>query len=92
MIPNVAVLEIESRHFHIASRRWIPLIPSLDSAVPALACSSRQFCNPRLRLGIAGRRQFLARRRATFWGILSSLRGTDVRVTKHQSNVSVRIL
>ena len=40
---------------------------------------------------IAGRISFW-RAIATFWGILSSLRGLRVHVTSHQSKVSVRIL
>ncbi len=86
MIPNVAVLEFESPHFHMP-RLWIPLIllwipllllSPLILFVVLVAC-------------IAGRISFW-RAIATFWGILSSLRGLNVRVATHESDVSVGIL
>ena len=86
MIPNVAVLEIESPHFHMP-RLWIPLIllwVPLFLLSPLILFIIFAAC-------MAGCIRFW-RAIATFWGILSSLRGTDVRVTTHQSKVSVRIL
>ena len=86
MIPNVAVLEIESRHFHMP-RLWIPLILlwiPLILLSPLILFVILAAC-------IAGRVSFW-RVIATFWGILSSLRGLQVRVTTYESKVSVRIL
>ena len=86
MIPNIAVVEIESSHFHIP-RLWIPLILlwiPLFLLSPLILFVILAAC-------IAGRVSFW-RAIATFWGILSSLRGLQVRVTSHQSKVSVRIL
>jgi hypothetical protein len=86
LIPNVAVLEIESPHFHMP-RLWIPLIllwipllllSPLILFVILVAC-------------MAGRINFW-RAIATFWGILCALRGLNVRVTTHDSKVLVRIL
>ncbi len=86
MIPNVAVLEIESAHFHMP-RLWIPLILlwiPLILLSPLILFVILAAC-------IAGRISFW-RAIATFLGILSSLRGLHVRVATHQSKVSVRIL
>jgi hypothetical protein len=86
MIPNIAVLEIEGSDFHMP-RLWIPLfllwIP-LFLLSPLILFVILAAC-------IAGRISFW-RAIATFWGILSSLRGLNVRVATHQSKVSVRIL
>ena len=90
MIPNVAVLEIESRHFHMP-RLWIPLIllwiplflvlllisPVLFIAVCAISITT----------GVGPFRVV-----RIFWDILCSLRGTDVRVTSNGNKVLVRIL
>jgi hypothetical protein len=86
MIPNVAVLEIESPHFHLP-RLWLPLILlwiPLFLLSPLILFVILAAC-------IASRVSFW-RAIATFWGILSSLRGLQVRVTTQQSKVSVRIL
>ena len=86
MIPNVAVLEIESPHFHVP-RLWIPLILlwiPLILLSPLILFVILAAC-------IAGRVSFWSAI-STFWGILCALRGTDVRVTAHGSKVLVRIL
>jgi hypothetical protein len=86
MIPNAAVLEIDNPHFHMP-RLWIPLILL---SIPLLLLSP-------LILFVILAACFLGsvnfwKDIATFWGILSSLRGTDVRVTANGSKVLVRIL
>jgi hypothetical protein len=86
MIPNAAVLEIDNPHFHMP-RLWIPLILL---SIPLLLLSP-------LILFVILAACFLGsvnfwKAIATFWGILSSLRGTDVRVTANGSKVLVRIL
>jgi len=86
MIPNIAVLEIESPHFRMP-RLWLPLILlwiPLFLLSPLILFVILAAC-------IAGRVSFW-RAIATFGGIFSSLRGLHVRVTTHQSKVSVRIL
>ena len=86
MIPNVAVLQIEAPHFHLP-RLWIPLfllwIPLLLLS-PLILLVILAAC-------IAGRISFW-KTIATFWGILCSLSGLNVRVTSHGSKVLVRIL
>ena len=76
MIPNVAIVRIQSLHWR-GFRIWIPLfllwIPVL------LACC------------IAGGIDFFTVI-TTFWGLLTGLRGTDVRVASNGSHVTVRIL
>ncbi|MGD1106012.1 MAG: hypothetical protein ABR865_03145 [Terracidiphilus sp.] len=86
MIPNVAVLQIESPHCHMPTLwlplflLWIPLIllSPLILFVILAAC-------------IAGRVSFW-KAIATFLGILCALRGLNVRVTTYDSKVLVRIL
>jgi hypothetical protein len=90
MIPNIAVLEIENRHFHMPLL-WIPLILLwLPLAVLVLLLSPILFiivCAISITTGVGpfGVLQI-------FWDILSALRGTDVRVTANGNKVLVRIL
>jgi hypothetical protein len=86
MIPNIAVIEIENPHFHM-HRLWIPLILlwiPLILLSPLILFVMLAAC-------IAGRVSFW-KTVATFWGILSALRGLNVRVTTHDSKVLVHIL
>jgi hypothetical protein len=90
VIPNVAVLEIQNPHFHMP-RLWIPLIllwlplallllllsPILFIVVCAMSIATRVGPFRIVRI---------------FWDILSSLRGTDVRVTANGNKVLVRIM
>jgi len=86
MIPNVAVIRIESRHGHRIPL-WIPLILLW---IPLLLLS------PLILLVIVG--VCLAggvnpwRAIAAFWAILCSLPGTHVHVRANGAKVLVRIL
>jgi hypothetical protein len=90
MIPNVAVLEIANPHFRMP-RLWIPLILLwLPLAVLLLLLSPILFiivCAISMTTGVGPFRVV-----RIFWDILSSLRGTDVRVTANGNKVLVRIL
>ena len=90
MIPNVAVLEIENPHFHMP-RLWIPLILLwIPLAVLLLLLSPILFivvCAISFITGVGPLRVI-----HIFWDIVSSLRGTDVRVASNGSKVLVRIL
>ncbi len=90
MIPNIAVLEIRSPHFYMP-RLWIPLILLwLPLALLLLLLSPVLFlvvCAMSMATGVGPFR--IVR---IFWDILSSLRGTDVRVTSNGNKVLVRIL
>jgi hypothetical protein len=86
VIPNIAVLEIEARHFRMP-RLWLPLFllwTPLLILSPLILFVILAAC-------IAGRISFW-QAIATFWGILCALRGLNVRVTTHDSKVMVRIL
>ncbi len=90
MIPSVAVLEIQNPHFRMP-RLWIPLILLwLPLALLLLLLAPVLFlvvCAMSIATGVGPFR--IVR---IFWDILSSLRGTDVRVTANANNVMVRIL
>jgi hypothetical protein len=90
MIPNVAVLEIESPHFHMP-RLWIPLILFwIPLFLVLLLISPVLFvviCAISMTTGVGPFRVI-----RIFWDILSSLRGTNVRVTSNGNKVLVRIL
>jgi hypothetical protein len=90
MIPNVAVLEIENPHFHMP-RLWIPLIlfwiPLLLVLVLISPILFIVVCAISMTTGVGPLRVV-----RNFWEILSSLRGTDVRITSNGSKVLVRIL
>lgn len=90
MIPNIAVLEIQNPHFHMP-RLWIPLILLwIPLALLLLLLSPILFivvCAMSIATGVGPFR--IVR---IFWDILSSLRGTDVRVTANGNRVLVRIL
>jgi hypothetical protein len=86
VIPNIAVLQIESPHFHMP-RLWIPLILLW---IPLLLLSPLVLFVI-LAACIAGRISFW-RAIATFLGILCTLRGLNVRVSTRDSKVLVRIL
>jgi hypothetical protein len=86
MIPNLAIVKIQSPHWR-GLRLWVPLfllwIPVLLLS-PLILLVLLGCC-------IAGGIDFFAAI-ATFWGLLVSLPGTDVRVTAQGNNVTVRIL
>ncbi len=90
MIPNVAVLEIESPHFHMP-RLWIPLLLLwIPLALLLLLISPVLFivvCAISMTTGVGPFRVV-----RIFWDILCSLRGTDVRVISNGNRVVVRIL
>jgi hypothetical protein len=90
MIPSVAVLEIESPHFHMP-RLWIPLLLLwIPLALLLLLLSPVLFivvCAMSIATGVGPFRVV-----RIFWDILASLRGTDVRVTSNGKKVLVRIL
>lgn len=90
MIPSVAVLEFESTHFHMP-RLWIPLLLLwIPLALLLLLLSPVLFiviCAISMTTGVGPFRVV-----RIFWDILSSLRGTDLRVTSNGNKVMVRIL
>lgn len=90
MIPNVAVLEIQNPHFRMP-RLWIPLILLwLPLALLLLLLSPILLivvCAISMTTSVGPFRVV-----RIFWDILSSLRGTDVRVTANGNKVLVRIL
>jgi hypothetical protein len=90
MIPYVAVLEFENPHFHIP-RLWIPLILLwVPLAVLLLLLSPILFIVVCAISFITGVGPFRVAR--IFWDIVSSLRGTDVRVSSNGNKVLVRIM
>lgn len=86
MTPSIAIVRIENSHWK-GIRLWLPLfllwIPVLLLAplilIVIIGLSLAAGVSP---LGAIG----------TFWQILSSLRGTEVRVAADGNKVSVRIL
>jgi hypothetical protein len=86
MTPSIAIVRIQSPHWR-GFRLWVPLfllwIPLILLAplillVILAACLAGQI-NPWSAI-------------ATFWSLLTSLSGTDVRVAANGSHVTVRIL
>jgi hypothetical protein len=86
MTPNIAIVHVQSSHWR-GIRLWLPLfllwiplvlLAPLILLVIFAACFAGQI-NP-------------WRAIATFWSLLTSLSGTDVRVTANGSKVTVRIL
>ena len=90
MIPNVAVLQIETPHFHMP-RLWIPLfllwIPLLLVLLLLSPVLFIVVCAMSIATGVGPWRVV-----RVFWDILSSLPGTHVRVTANGNKVLVRIL
>jgi hypothetical protein len=90
MIPSIAVLEIQNPYFHMP-RLWIPLILLWAPLLLLLLLLSPILfivvCAMSIATGVGPLR--IVR---IFWDILSSLRGTDVRVTANGKKVLVRIL
>ena len=86
MIPLIAVIGVQTPYWHMP-RIWFPLfllwIPLLLLA-PVLLLILAVAC---IATGIGFWKSI-----AVFWGILSSLPGTDVWVSADQNNVVVRIL
>jgi hypothetical protein len=86
MIPNIAVIELRSPHWHMP-RLWLPLfllwIPVilLSPLILLVVCAA---C-------LAGRINPW-RAMAAFWAILCGLRGVNVHVSSHDNKVLVRIL
>jgi hypothetical protein len=89
MIPNVAVVRVQSEHF------WCPAIP-----IPLfLIWLVVLLLSPLLLVALAVLWAFclgagfpLGRAIKAFWGILCALPGTDVRVTAEGKLVTVRVL
>ena len=90
MIPSIAVLHFENERWHMP-RLWIPLILLWIPVILVLILIS-----PLLFIGICAISMTTGvsplRVMRIFWDILSSLRGTDVRVTSNCNKVLVRIL
>jgi hypothetical protein len=86
MIPNIAIVRIQSPYWR-GFRIWIPLfllwIPVLLLS-PLILLVLLACC-------IAGGIDFFTAV-GTFWGLLTGLRDTDVRVASNGSHVTVRIL
>jgi len=86
MIPNFAVIGIQTPEWH-TPRLWIPLFLLW---IPVILLSPLIFL---VLVAIAiATRTTIWRIIAIFWGILSSLRGTDVHVRAEGNQVLVRIL
>jgi hypothetical protein len=86
MIPNFAVIGVQTPEWH-TPRLWVPLFLLW---IPVVLLSPIIFL-VLVALAIATRTT-IWRIIAICWGILSSLRGTDVRVTAEGKHVLVRIL
>ena len=86
MIPNFAVIGVETPEFHIP-RLWIPLFLLW---IPVILLSPLIFL-VLVAIAIASRTT-IWRLIGICWNILSSLRGTDVRVLSEGNHVVVRIL
>jgi len=89
MTPNIAVIRIESEHFHCPAiplplfLLWIPVLllsPLILMALLVLWAVSLGAGYP------------FWRALKTFWEILCALPGTDVRVTAEGNHVTVKIL
>jgi hypothetical protein len=86
MIPNFAVIGVETPEWHMP-RLWIPLFLLW---IPVIVLSPLIFL---VLVAIAiATRTTIWRIVAIFWGILSSLPGTNVHVRSEGNQVVVRIL
>ena len=86
MTPNFAGIGVHTPHWHMP-RLWIPLFLLW---IPVILLSPIIFL-VLVAIAIAARTN-IWRLVAIFWNILSSLRGTDIRVSTEGNNVLVRIL
>jgi len=86
MTPNFAVIGVETPQWHMP-RLWIPLFLLW---IPVVLLSPIVFL-VLVVIAIAARTN-IWRLIGLLWGILSSLRGTDIRVTAEGNHVLVRIL
>ena len=86
MTPNFAVIGIETPHWH-TPRLWLPLFLLW---IPVTLLSPLIFL-VMVAMAIACR-MTIWRIIAIFWGILSGLRGTDIRVQAENNHVLVRLL
>jgi hypothetical protein len=86
MTPNFAVIGVQTPEWHMP-RLWVPLFLLW---IPVILLSPILFLIL-VAIAIAARTN-IWRLIAILWGILSSLRGTDVRVTADGNHVLVRIL
>jgi hypothetical protein len=86
MTPNFAVVAVETPRFHMPNL-WIPLFLLW---IPVILLSPIIFL-VLVAFAIAARTS-IWRIIAIFWGIVTSLRGTDIRVTAEGNRVLVRIL
>jgi hypothetical protein len=86
MTPNFAVIGVHTPHWNMP-RLWVPLFLLW---IPVILLSPIIFL-VLVAIAIAARTN-IWRLIAILWGILSSLRGTDVRVTADGNHVLVRIL
>ena len=86
MTPNFAVVGVQTPEWHMP-RLWIPLFLLW---IPVILLSPVIFL-VLVAIAIAARTS-IWRLIAILWGILSGLRGTDVRVAADGNHVLVRIL
>jgi hypothetical protein len=86
MTPNFAVIGVQTPHWHMP-RLWFPLFLLW---IPVILLSPIIFL-VLAAIAIAARTS-IWRLIAILWGILSGLRGTDIRVTADGNHVLVRIL
>jgi hypothetical protein len=86
MIPNFAVIRVETREWHMPNL-WVPLFLLW---IPVILLSPLIFL-VLVAIAIAAHTN-IWRLIATFWNILASLRGTDIRVSTEGNHVVVRIL
>jgi hypothetical protein len=86
MTPNFAVVAVETPRFRMP-RPWVPLFLLW---IPVILLSPVIFL-VLVAFAIAARTS-IWRIIAIFWGVLSGLRGTDIRVTSEGNRVLVRIL
>jgi hypothetical protein len=86
MTPNFAVIGIQTPEWHMPNL-WLPLFLLW---IPVILLSPVIFL-VLVAIAIAARTS-IWRLVAILWGILSSLRGTDIRVTAEGNHVLVRIL
>jgi hypothetical protein len=86
MTPNFAVIRVETPEWHMPNL-WIPLFLLW---IPVILLSPIIFL-VLVAIAIAAQTS-IWRLIAILWGILSSLPGTDIRVTAERNHVLVRIL
>jgi hypothetical protein len=90
MTPNFAIIQIETPDWHTSPKGWRLWIPLFLLWIPAVLLAPLwlllllAFC-------FLGQVNFW-RSLSVFWGILSSLPGTDIRVQADQNRILIKIL